>query len=672
MTMPRPAPGDMLEIALALWEQDFPVIPLGDPFSPVPASLVVEHDGDVDKARYAFCKKARIPWRDYQGRMPSEDDIRGWWHRWPFANPGIITGVNVVVVDGDTPEACAFLESGVITMTPWKVHTARGAHYYFRANASLILRNSAANGLDVRGVGGYVVAAGAISGDYRPYTWEINEAFGAHDVSDLPMLTADDVARIYAWRGISQPSDEVGEATGEVLANLGVIQLPHDGKPAEVGSRNTKMTSMVGQWFASGMSMESVMFKARALNLTFRPPLSDAEVMRVIASVAASHRRNHGAEIPAEDPPVEGRLRLFTLGDLEDTPPPEPEYFWRGAMLFRGSRTLIAGEPKLGKSAFVVALGMAAATGGQFLGYRFERPLKFVWLQAEIHEAFVSKRVLMAAQDLTPEQRVLARENFLTSGRCDIDLLNDRDDHDVRALLDQVRPDIVCLDPVINFSSAKENDNTEVRAMLRRVDHIGEKFQCATILLHHVGKSREAKTFHDIRGASAFRGWYDTGIMLSGDPSAMVCAYEMRNAEGVAAHGLHFDPATGHFEITDLAESSAVECTDRPSLSRQDVARNQREPKTNHDTTNLTETDNERIWQLVNRLKDSPNGIGYAEIVDYCMKTYGIKDRKAKQLINGLNDIHGITKERKGFNTVIYRVPADRKSAAAGDWEDDE
>jgi hypothetical protein len=89
--------------------------------------------------------------------------IRNWWRREPKANIGIVTGAGNFVVDLDDAEAVSWFANACgrhgapKTLT---TRTSRGFHVFFACGAEV--PNSAgrlAPGVDVRGEGGYVVAA---------------------------------------------------------------------------------------------------------------------------------------------------------------------------------------------------------------------------------------------------------------------------------------------------------------------------------------------------------------------------------------------------------------------------------------------------------------------------------------------------------------------------------
>lgn len=108
--------------------------------------------------------RSKIPFRGSRGCHDATTDpgqIRAWWERWPDANLGIATGHLVDVVDIDGPDGVASWAELVDELPPTlgSVSTPRagGTHLYVAAAG---VRNGAkiAPGLDIRGLGGYVVA----------------------------------------------------------------------------------------------------------------------------------------------------------------------------------------------------------------------------------------------------------------------------------------------------------------------------------------------------------------------------------------------------------------------------------------------------------------------------------------------------------------------------------
>ena len=146
------APGqDVLETARELIELGCSLIPLG---------------GD---------KKALLPWKEYQNRHASMDEVRAWLRRYPAMNIGIVTGEisGLVVVDCDSEAARRRLDKYLNGTRPPEVKTPKGYHLYFEYVPGLKNKARYFPDLDVRTDGGYVVAPGSVNADGGKYEWLI-------------------------------------------------------------------------------------------------------------------------------------------------------------------------------------------------------------------------------------------------------------------------------------------------------------------------------------------------------------------------------------------------------------------------------------------------------------------------------------------------------------------
>ena len=637
MSMPQPK---KIEIAQSLSDQGFHVIPLNG-------------------------KKSLIKWEEFQRRAPTEEEIAAWWARWPNANIGIITGITHVILDADTPEAEAYMLSGAITRTPWTVKTPRGRHYYYRINPSLTLTNSAGKGLDSRGLGGYVVAAGS-----EGYAWECDIAYGASSVNDLPMLVSADISAVNSYRAnCAQPANAMGEAQGphqKILAHLGAISTPHDGSATSQGGRNNALASLVGQWVARGMVLSDILAHARIWNQTCNPPMADAEIIQTVTSIVIGHQKRHNEEVPL-DAPSRAELPVFSLEELLDNPPEAPETFWGHGVMFRGARLLIGGAPKVGKSRFFLSMAVAAATGSAFIGVTFEKPLTVMWVQAEIHLSFVRERIDAMGLDLHEDERALLERNLIVTGRLDLDLTRSQDMALIDKAIEVRKPDMVCFDPAINFSTADENKNTEIRALLRQIDALGAKHDCSMVLVHHTrkdavsaGKAPEGASFESIRGAGAFRGWYDTGILLGGDSHNTTVAFECRNAQAMPACITSFNATTGRYEVADLTASNQEPITN-PTTTRRPFTSDHSSQEAGLKTgrgegEKATGKVDGRIGLLLNLLAQAPQGLMSGELQHRAEVSFGIKPRMAKYYLSQLTRSGQVRKEIRGVNLARYFI----------------
>lgn len=102
-------------------------------------------------------KAPLIAWTEYQKRLPTIEELNEWENKYHPKLWGLVTGAisGVFVIDCDTPEAAAYLES---TGLKPQVRTPRGgAHFYFIHPGFPIKTVTAIlPGIDCRGDGGFV------------------------------------------------------------------------------------------------------------------------------------------------------------------------------------------------------------------------------------------------------------------------------------------------------------------------------------------------------------------------------------------------------------------------------------------------------------------------------------------------------------------------------------
>ena len=114
-----------------------------------------------------------MKWKEYQHRYPSIQQVIDWSIAFPNCAVGLPTGrgLKLFVIDLDSSRAHRWLlRRGKIKT--WTAKTPRGWHYFFRYPDFHVGNSTSdlARGVDVRGDGGMVVAAGSFYGA-AVYTW---------------------------------------------------------------------------------------------------------------------------------------------------------------------------------------------------------------------------------------------------------------------------------------------------------------------------------------------------------------------------------------------------------------------------------------------------------------------------------------------------------------------
>jgi hypothetical protein len=205
--------------------------------------------------------------------------IEAWWHQVPIYNLAVATGEvsGIIVLDVDNTDAEAELrklehEHSTLPATVESI-TARGRHLFFR-HPGIEVHNSAgklAPGIDIRGNGGYIVAPPSVHPSGKRYCWSVDSASAFAEVPQwlLDRITAPAMAPARlpavatAWAALIR--DGVGE-----------------------GCRNDSITRLAGYLLRGRIDAETALEIILLVNETrCRPPLSHAEVMTTIDSIAA-------------------------------------------------------------------------------------------------------------------------------------------------------------------------------------------------------------------------------------------------------------------------------------------------------------------------------------------------------------------------------------------------
>lgn len=209
-----------------------------------------------------------------------QEQIQTWANRWPDCNWALATGARsgIFAVDFDGEEGLVALhdwitEHGEDWIETRGVKTPRGFHLWYQwPNGETRIRNSAgklAPKVDVRGEGGYVLIPPSVHPCGEPYRWLADQKL---PIATAPAWVIDLILR--AAGPEPQPTADVGGGDGQTGS------IPP-------GQRNASLTSLAGSMRRRGFDADSVLAALRRHNATHcQPPLPEAEVQRIAASVA--------------------------------------------------------------------------------------------------------------------------------------------------------------------------------------------------------------------------------------------------------------------------------------------------------------------------------------------------------------------------------------------------
>ena len=287
------------------------------------------------------------------------------------------------------------------------------------------------------------------------------------------------------------------------------------------------MLKRTGQMVAHGESDEAIFALAESVT---EPGWTVEETLKDLRKMVKGAREKGWS--PDDSSPIPVRSMTDAFAIEKDKP---MEFLGEG-FIAAGFRVFLIGAPKIGKSQFVLQMLSTAAVGGSFLGYRWNKPHRVLWLQAEIRGPYVGVRLRPMYESFTTQEQQLLSRNFLWTERGDIDLVDNFER--IRTLIKTVKPSLIAIDPLSNFFGGDESNNAEVNGFLKRVNwlvdekNLGFSQPPAVILVHHTRKgAKESDGFEGARGASSMSGWMDSGMMLTKHDDGVKLSFMCRNGK---------------------------------------------------------------------------------------------------------------------------------------------
>lgn len=214
---------------------------------------------------------------------------------------------------------------------------------------------------------------------------------------------------------------------------------------------------------------------------------------------------------------------------------------------------LIGAESKGGKSTFIAGLIRQLITGGDVLGFKVSRPLKVLYLQAELRENRLKERLFPTYSKISDE----SKKNLYIWSTKGVVLFNEHSE-EISAEIFDLSPDVLIIDPMLNFHNYNENNAQEMAQFFRTLDTMKENFDIAIIMAHHFRKSSQdpkakSSLLDSIRGSSALRGWAVTTIAMEGrgDSEYRELAFDLRNSDNVIKRTIKYNKSTKDFDWHD-------------------------------------------------------------------------------------------------------------------------
>ena len=548
----------MLDVALSYTARNWPVFPCR-----AADEEFVDEDGIIE----ILATKTPLTSNGFRGATMNERIVRELWRRNPGAMIGVPTGapIGAWVLDIDPkhggPDTLAALEAqhGVLPATLTAETTSGGRHYFFKHKAGVRNRGALGAGIDVRGDGGYVIAAGSVPAVGHPYRWLVDmEPVDAPDwLLELVLPRSYDSTTMYQAPSVSGTINDryVERAVQSELDDLAMEPM---------GNRNNRLNDAafrMGTFVGAGALSES---EARALlqdvargwgrdfprccktidnglKAGKMHPRQAPEAVNDNTKLVDITRMLDNARAKVEGGEADPEELVTTVRiDPEKLPPVEEEstdqpilaatpFQWKdpstlprrefafGRHFIRKYVSVTVAPGGLGKTANSIVEALAMASGKALNGVKPPRRLK-VWLfNVEDPRDELERRIMAACIHFNLKPEDIDGHLFLDSGR-EQELVVAIDDKKgvkiqepiVEAVAETILAngiDVMIVDPFVSTHQVNENDNGAIDKVAKLWAQIADYTNCSIDIVHHLRKvsDREA-TVEDARGAVALIG----------------------------------------------------------------------------------------------------------------------------------------------------------------------
>ena len=193
--------------------------------------------------------------------------------------------------------------------------------------------------------------------------------------------------------------------------------------------------------------------------------------------------------------------KFLTLSDIVsiDTHTEMPPQIIKN-VLHKGSKMIISGSSKAGKTLSLLHLGLAVSNGKPWLGHETTQG-NVIYLDFELKPRMAAKRItsIIAANPGIYKQN----PRFLYCGlrgqsRSLEDLVHHIED------LPDYQPDMVIVDPFYKLATgADENDAGAISEVVNRMEKFSERLDCSFVYAHHFSKGNKSDTDHIDRASGS-------------------------------------------------------------------------------------------------------------------------------------------------------------------------
>lgn len=416
------------------------------------------------------------------------NQVRDIWTQYPNANIGIATGDGLTVIDVDTITAHGVdgensmleyqVDNGFINETLEVTTPTGGKHYYYLTDNEYSNKASILPGVDVRGLGGYVVGPGSTINGTLYEAKQLTE----------PQRANSEVLQLLGACKKREISTDPFEALEKGYSDTLIPQ----------GSRTDYLIKQCAQLCDGTKTLETMKKMIQVINEdNLEIPLTDKELETEVFPSLERFKKHETKKVDLETSIDPNKINLVSVSDIKKE---RVEWFIPG-YIPKGTITIIGGDGGLGKTSLWCNIASAISNGTPCV---LQENNDFLYPQGEV--------IYFSGEDDTA--RVL-RDRLEQNG-ANLDNIKTLPMDDdaftslsiggalIEGIIEARRPVLVIFDPIQQFiKNADMSKRNDMRQIMTNLSKLGKKYGTTFILVMHTNKRDKIGSFRDKLSDSA-------------------------------------------------------------------------------------------------------------------------------------------------------------------------
>lgn len=413
------------------------------------------------------------PWREWQSRIATDEEMQGWAEKGIGVVCGDVSG-NLVCLDFDDREEYNLWVEDNKTLAAKlpTAETSRGMHVFFRTpelvrNSKFVRTGSNTIAGDLLAHSKIAVLPPTIHPTGRERVWVVEP------VKDLPVL----------------PLEQAGVAHAATPSRL--IEIDPELETVQEGMRHSALVDAAMRLRSAGFGSAQLQTLLERFNtMHCNPPVDGHELLGIAKWVALLEDRQvriikrqneEGKWMTQICPDDTARYdEAFEPGN-EYVKAKDEAFEWLiDGFLPTGYLVVLGGTSKAGKSCFLTALAIALAKGEDFLGLKVPEPVPVLWCAFE--ESRGERAMTLSAHDEVPAGLLVTHSKPLIDTPDGLALLR----HNVR----KHKARLIVVDPLYGANAAESlTDGKSARNALQGLKDLCNEENVTAIIIHHLTKN---------------------------------------------------------------------------------------------------------------------------------------------------------------------------------------